>query len=105
MQGREIRCVFFHVELRGAAGTLALVEYADRSLAILHDDRPVKGLRWKAQELERVVAAFTRLQRKLESPPAREPLTISLARHAHSPPRPTAQSSKEQADANAKVLC
>ena len=66
MSGRGVKCVFFHAELKHRAGTLALVEYTDGTLAVLHNDQPV-GEFWPAAELEQGVTAFTDLQRKLEA--------------------------------------
>jgi hypothetical protein len=66
MSGRGVKCVFFHAVLKHHAGTLALVEYSDGAVVLLHDDRPV-GEPWTVAELEQAVIVFTRLQRKLEA--------------------------------------
>jgi hypothetical protein len=58
--------VFFHAVLKHHAGTLALVEYADGAVVVLHNDRP-EGATWTAAELEQGVIAYTQLQRKLEA--------------------------------------
>jgi hypothetical protein len=71
MSGRGVKCVLFHAVLKHRAGTLALVQYGDGTLAVLHNDRPV-GAQWPAAELEQGVTAFTRLQRRLEADAARE---------------------------------
>jgi hypothetical protein len=70
MSGRGVKCVYFHAVLKHRAGTLALVEYSDGMLVILHNDRPV-GAPWSTAELEQGVTAFTHLQRKLEADAAR----------------------------------
>jgi hypothetical protein len=66
MSGRGVKCVFFHAVLKHQAGTLALVEYSDGAVVLLHNDRPV-GEPWTVEALEQGVIAFTQLQRKLEA--------------------------------------
>jgi hypothetical protein len=77
MSGRGVKCVFFHAVLRHRAGTLALVEYADGVIVVLHNDQPV-GAEWTTAELEQAVIEFTQRQRKLEA---------DAAEHAREPER------------------
>ena len=66
MAGSRIKCVYFRTPLKNGAGTLALVEYADASITVLLNDRPVDGCAWPATDLEQAVAAFMQVQRQLE---------------------------------------
>lgn len=70
MSGSHIKSVYFRTPLKNGAGTLALVEYADASMTVLLNDRPVDDRVWPASELETAVAAFMQIQRQLEREPA-----------------------------------
>jgi hypothetical protein len=62
----SIRTVFFRAPIK-PSGDLALAEYADGSIGILRDGKPVEGCRWALGEVEQAVEGFTALQRRLKN--------------------------------------
>jgi hypothetical protein len=62
----SVRTVFFRAPVK-PTGDLALAEYADGTIGILRDGKPVEGCRWAVGELEQAVDGFTQLQRRLKS--------------------------------------